>query len=1072
MPPQNSFTIKQNTPEADKLERRVHAELKEIWDPSADATVAKYLTAMLTKGYDRKKIHSQLKAILQEPVTVQLLDWYVIVGYKLHRPCLAQSVRAEPLCLTAGFTSIFAFMAQRSECNSYPRSSKQAPKPLPSVAKVVPMEESHEHDRGDTGRDGSSEPAGQAAQVTHAGKVTGVDAQLSEKPERSRRRQPGASSQAAATPGELRHPSETQLPKQQQRQVEEQQQAKEQQEQFSAAAERRRLKSSVVLDWESWQKQKQPADEQRATKSSAPAGNLAAPERAPIMPHSNQDTADHPLRIPASHRGREDGRERERDRGREREGERGGGPGRRRHESEAERPASRHRDGDGDTSALRGHERESDGVRQKGGAPAHRSRSRSRSRSPRGRRPGHAPLVTANLLRSALGGLGGPGARGSKASVFERLGASGAAPEAAPARVSALQRLEGSDKVDRAMDTSGSGRKRGPEGEADADAAILGSPPKTARGINAQKPSGPLRAAAEPPPAPALRAGPASGRPRVEFAPATAPVGVTKQPAGPPKQDPVKVTSASDQATIEGVGIRPVAGVSVAGGVKGPGAGGTGAATIMPTSMSGVVIEAQLDADLRSVVVTNVHFLASQEVLAAHFSVVGPVKNVTIMRDKVTGRPTGVAVVEMATEQATQAAAALSGSLLMDLPIVVTLKAALLLQGINLAGMGIDSAGVRMPVLMPPLGSAANIAPAGRLNPSAVPFVPGLPASAPAPADARLAGGPSGAVGGIPLDRLLGRGKYSQVYLAKDIRTGELVAIKRVEIFDMMDQASRQACVKEVKILQNVEHPHIVKCFRSFLSNENNELVIVLEWAEGGDLGHVIKQRQEMGQAFSPEQVWVQFQQVCGALKHMHDRRMMHRDLKPSNIFVTASGDLKLGDLGLSRYFSSRTLQAQTTVGTPYYMSPEVVRGQPYDFSSDIWSLGCLLYELIALRNPFYKENQSLYVLGKLIQNCQYEALPPSVPDELRQLVSSMLQPLPQSRPTIAQLAAYVNSYLAQKLPHTQQHLQQHRSGVRGPPPRWREEGPGAGAAAAAQDALAQTAEPNKIMLLLCSLGV
>lgn len=166
-------------------------------------------------------------------------------------------------------------------------------------------------------------------------------------------------------------------------------------------------------------------------------------------------------------------------------------------------------------------------------------------------------------------------------------------------------------------------------------------------------------------------------------------------------------------------------------------------------------------------------------------------------------------------------------------------------------------------------------------------------------------------------------------------------------------------------------------------------------------------------------------------MKHMHDRRMMHRDLKPGNIFVTLDGSLKLGDLGLSRYFSSRTLQAvgvvrcsgciviisaqqlhhlsvlhaggpgpghsavlgpsasslrtcaacctlslcscwhlcpaahpplplfpdaqMTTVGTPYYMSPECIRGVPYDFSSDVWSLGCLLYELITLRNPFFK---------------------------------------------------------------------------------------------------------------------
>ena len=76
MPPLASFNVTQNTPEADKLERRLHEQLKEIWDPTADATVAKYLTAMLAKGLVRKKIHMQLKTILQEDVTVQLLDWY------------------------------------------------------------------------------------------------------------------------------------------------------------------------------------------------------------------------------------------------------------------------------------------------------------------------------------------------------------------------------------------------------------------------------------------------------------------------------------------------------------------------------------------------------------------------------------------------------------------------------------------------------------------------------------------------------------------------------------------------------------------------------------------------------------------------------------------------------------------------------------------------------------------------------------------------------------------------------------------------------------------------------------
>ncbi|PNH07020.1 Serine/threonine-protein kinase Nek7 [Tetrabaena socialis] len=185
-----------------------------------------------------------------------------------------------------------------------------------------------------------------------------------------------------------------------------------------------------------------------------------------------------------------------------------------------------------------------------------------------------------------------------------------------------------------------------------------------------------------------------------------------------------------------------------------------------------------------------------------------------------------------------------------------------------------------------------------------------------------------GTLADYQLERLLGRGKYSQVYLARELHTGLMVAIKRVEIFDMMDPASRAAVVKEVKILTNVEHPNIVKCFRSFLSEADNELVIVLEWAEAGDLGQVIKERQEAGAAFTAEQVWAQFQQVCNALKHMHDRRMMHRDLKPSNIFVTGSGDLKLGDLGLSRYFSSRTLQAGG--GSPAHGSSQLLDLRPH----------------------------------------------------------------------------------------------------------------------------------------------
>ena len=98
----------------------------------------------------------------------------------------------------------------------------------------------------------------------------------------------------------------------------------------------------------------------------------------------------------------------------------------------------------------------------------------------------------------------------------------------------------------------------------------------------------------------------------------------------------------------------------------------------------------------------------------------------------------------------------------------------------------------------------------------------------------------------------------------------------------------------------------------------------------------------------------------------MHGKRIMHRDLKPANIFIDNDGDLKIGDLGLGRQLSSQTYAAFSRVGTPLYMSPEVLQGKGYDWKSDVWSIGCIAYELCALRSPFRqsdKENLNLYEL-------------------------------------------------------------------------------------------------------------
>jgi serine/threonine protein kinase len=252
----------------------------------------------------------------------------------------------------------------------------------------------------------------------------------------------------------------------------------------------------------------------------------------------------------------------------------------------------------------------------------------------------------------------------------------------------------------------------------------------------------------------------------------------------------------------------------------------------------------------------------------------------------------------------------------------------------------------------------------------------------------------------VQLQTVIGSGKFSTVWKAIHLPTGTAVAVKKVQIYEIMDTKQRTDCINEVKLLQAAaNHPNIITYRDSFI--ENNELVITLDFCDCGDLGKLVKERSDVATPLTEGDLWSIFSQLCGAVSHMHSHRIMHRDIKPSNVFLSADGVVKLGDLGLSRYFSSKTAQAQSMVGTPYYMSPECIRGQPYEWSSDTWSLGCLLYELGALRNPFFRTGLNYYTLGKLITSCEYDPLPAHSSPEIKQLVAAMLQGDASKRPSL-----------------------------------------------------------------------
>eukprot|EP00297_Palpitomonas_bilix_P004528 CAMPEP_0113878428 /NCGR_PEP_ID=MMETSP0780_2-20120614/6674_1 /TAXON_ID=652834 /ORGANISM="Palpitomonas bilix" /LENGTH=697 /DNA_ID=CAMNT_0000864891 /DNA_START=227 /DNA_END=2320 /DNA_ORIENTATION=+ /assembly_acc=CAM_ASM_000599 len=254
------------------------------------------------------------------------------------------------------------------------------------------------------------------------------------------------------------------------------------------------------------------------------------------------------------------------------------------------------------------------------------------------------------------------------------------------------------------------------------------------------------------------------------------------------------------------------------------------------------------------------------------------------------------------------------------------------------------------------------------------------------------------------VSKQIGKGKFSVVFRAKRKSDGETVALKKIQIYDMMDSKSRKKTLREVQLLKSVaHHNHLIRYLDSFL--ENNDLYIIFEWAECGDLRTFLRKQK---QPLDESTIWSFFSQMADAVRHIHSHRVMHRDIKPANIFMASPHTLKLGDLGLGRLFSDETQEAFSKVGTPLYMSPEVLQGAGYDFQSDVWSLGCLLYEFAALRSPFGGNNENLYAIFKKIHECKYEDLPATYSKELRDLAYSMIQTNPKDRPdieTVAKLA-------------------------------------------------------------------
>ncbi|CAF1193266.1 unnamed protein product [Adineta ricciae] len=242
--------------------------------------------------------------------------------------------------------------------------------------------------------------------------------------------------------------------------------------------------------------------------------------------------------------------------------------------------------------------------------------------------------------------------------------------------------------------------------------------------------------------------------------------------------------------------------------------------------------------------------------------------------------------------------------------------------------------------------------------------------------------------------KVIGSGAFGQAWLVQSKTDGKKFVMKEIKIAKM-GKKERDDSRKEVKVLSEMKHPYIVSYIESF--EDASSLFIIMDFCDGGDLHSRIQAQR--GVYFPEEQILDWFIQITLALKHVHDRKVLHRDIKSQNVFLTSSGSAKLGDFGIAKVLNTTCELARTQIGTPYYLSPEICQQRPYNNKSDVWSLGCVLYELTTLKHAFDANNMNGLMM-KIIRG-SFNPVPLKFSADLRTLIALTLRREPRERPSI-----------------------------------------------------------------------
>jgi NIMA (never in mitosis gene a)-related kinase 1/4/5 len=263
----------------------------------------------------------------------------------------------------------------------------------------------------------------------------------------------------------------------------------------------------------------------------------------------------------------------------------------------------------------------------------------------------------------------------------------------------------------------------------------------------------------------------------------------------------------------------------------------------------------------------------------------------------------------------------------------------------------------------------------------------------------------------------LGEGAFGIVYKVRRKTDKRSYALKKIHLRNMNKRQIEDG-LNEVRLLASLKHKHIIKFYEAFPSGNykyNFKLCIVMECARGGDLAMEIKKYKRLRMSIPEHRIWNYIRQISDALKFLHENGILHRDIKAANCFLTSHGVIKIGDMSISKIVKHGEL-ARTRIGTPYYMSPEIWSYRAYGPKSDVWSCGCLFYELAALTVPFTGYNT--FELARKIKTGKYIKFPNRIyKAQLWNFIQSMLYVRPSLRPSMRHIHTISSKYVRSTSP-------------------------------------------------------